>query len=264
MIHQLIIRDPAHTPIPHWPQVAFLRGRQSIEFKPGLNVVIGDNGSGKSTLITALATLLHCRQENWPRVTTESLLAFNRPNGLADGLLLEHDGAPARYMGTDHDVGLTPDAKFIRATSSVLDTRRLEIKALNRMSSGQATLVQLGRFMRAEPKKVRTSIKERDRLPSEMQVVYDVATESLTNVVKRRGALKEPVVLLDEPDISMDFAKQALVWKQIRQLAESYTQVIVASHSPFAVKAPGAHYIETAPGYLDRAREGLQSLLEMT
>ncbi len=70
------------------------------------------------------------------------------------------------------------------------------------------------------------------------------------------------VILLDEIERSLDFAKQAAVWKQLRQfLADGLHQVIIASHSPFAVSVPGASYIETVPGYLDSSRKALALLL---
>lgn len=259
MIHELEIRNPKRAPITHWGQVPFLKKPTTIEFKPGLNIVFGPNGSGKSTLLAGLAVLLHCYDEGWPRVSMQSLRYFQRSFGLADGVVLSHDGSPARYLG-EREPGFAP-VKNVKETTVQLHDKRLEYKALCNMSTGQANIAKLSRFLRVEPKKVPVSVKARTE---EMRQILDVGTESLRNVTRVEGVPKQPVILLDEIDRSLDFANQSAVWGLIRKWAQNGSQIIVVSHSPFAVCAPGAHYIlTTSPEYLEAARAGFQTLTEL-
>jgi len=261
MIYHLSILDQKKTPVPHWPKVPFLKDRDGFDFHPGLNIIYGPNGSGKSTLLTGLAILMHVWQTNWPRVTKESVMLFNRPGGLATGLLLDHDGSPARYLGVDEPsfapVGNGISTQELAALKTTPDMRG---KASKNMSHGQASVARLVRFLKAKPERVRYSMSAR-KATKEWRTYYDCAVTSLKNTRQVKGKPKQQVILLDEVDRSLDFAKQAAVWKQLRLLAQDH-QIIIASHSPFAVNVPGAHYIETTPDYLNNSRKALSLLLE--
>lgn len=260
MIYELKIRNPKLTPVPHWNKVAFLKGKESFEFKPGLNIIYGPNGSGKSTLLTALAILTHTWQTNWPRVTKDSLMLFNRPVGFADGLLMEHDGSPARYLGVEAPSFAPKKTKTSNLTALKIEASAKN-KALHNMSHGQASVVKLVRFLRATPEGIHYAMSSR-KATDEWEDLYELGTESLKNKSKRRGMPKQQVILLDEVDRSLDFVRQAAVWKQIRLLSTVH-QIIIASHSPFATYAPNAHYIETEDNYLRNSRLALAKLPEM-
>jgi predicted ATPase len=261
MIHELTIRSPKKTPIPHWQNVAFLKKAGTIEFQPGLNVLFGANGSGKSTLINALAMLMHCKLENWPRVTKESLGFFNRPIGYADGLLLSHDGMPARYMGIESGLGFIPERniKVVDVNAKDLKNGDAKGKALHNMSAGQATMSMLIQFLHAEPKKTIYKFKT-SQCVGEWKDIHQVGTESLKNVVVRDGLPQQGVLLLDEIDRSVDLVRQAAIWQMLRRLSTTY-QIIIASHSPFCLTASGAHYIETSEDALVEARQALKQLV---
>jgi len=260
MIYALIVRSAKLAPVKHWDKVEWLKGRDLIEFKPGINIIYGPNGTGKSTLLSGLAMLEHCWRSNWPRVDKNSVSDFMGSSGhYLNGLMLEHDGSPCRYLGVDE-----PDHAPAGATKIEVDLakkREAVGRSLNQMSHGQATLNKLIRFLRAEPEKVKHVLKAKNISP-EWRGWYEAATESLNNAAARKGLPKQQTVLLDEVDRSLDFTKQASVWKKVRLLAESNHQVIIASHSPWAAVQPHAHYIETTPGYLDKTRKALGVLLQ--
>ena len=258
MIKELVVRDPKKTPLPHWHKVPWLKSLDKVTFKPGLNVIFGKNGSGKSTLINGLAILMHCRDENWPRISKTSITRFMRASTLADGLLLKHDGAPCRYLGIDPP-GWAPE-KGIVENKLMLEAAEAA-RGMQYMSAGQGSMTKLVRFLKAEPEKVKLAFGLKDAT-GDWGTIYRVATESIMNVEKSKAKKKrQSVILLDEVDSHLDFAKQHAMWTQLKEMAQTH-QIIVASHSPFAVSVPGANYIEATPGYLDGARAALASLLE--
>jgi energy-coupling factor transporter ATP-binding protein EcfA2 len=262
MLYRLVIENPEATPVPHWEKVKFLSQPGVIEFKPGLNVVFGQNGTGKSTLINGLARLMHCQDENWPLVTRASVSHFLRfPGIIADGLVLEHDGSPGRYLGI-HPAATVPERGVERVNIAMSENRSISKRASSQMSSGQASVTKLIRFLRHDATKVRYSAKS-NTIGAQLQPVWEVAVRAIKNGKPQAGMPKQQVILLDEVDHNLDFAHQALVWKTLRALiADGQHQVIIASHSPFAVNVPGAHYIETTPGYLAAARAALSLLHE--
>lgn len=62
-----------------------------------------------------------------------------------------------------------------------------------------------------------------------------------------------PTLLLDEGERSLDLTLQIRYWNAVRSNA-IMTQVIVSTHSPFALWIPGTRYIETRPGYLETVK----------
>ena len=73
MISSIRISDPTATCVPWWPEVEWLKGRETLEFTPGLNILWGPNGSGKSTVLTLLARLFHCEQAGEQKYTQTSV-----------------------------------------------------------------------------------------------------------------------------------------------------------------------------------------------
>jgi energy-coupling factor transporter ATP-binding protein EcfA2 len=263
MIYQLLIEDPEATPVSHWDKVPFLNEEKVIEFKPGLNIVLGPNGTGKSTVIDGVARLLHCREQNWPVVTKASCDVFSRSDGiLATGLTLVHDGQPARYLGI-HSMAVVPEARAVTSVElAISENKATKGKALPKLSAGQASVAKLIRFLKHDAAKTRYKLKTADIGPS-YKPVWEAAVASLKGGKAKTGAPKQQTILLDEIEANLDFAHQAMVWKTLRALVEDGKhQVIVASHSAFAINVPGAHYIETSPGYLEASRAALRLLHE--
>ena len=263
MIYQLVIEDPETTPVYHWDKVSFLSEKKAIEFKPGLNIVVGPNGTGKSTVIDGIARLMHCREQNWPVVTKTSCDYFLRSDGvLAQGLVLEHDGQPCRYLGIS-PLAVVPDSKSVHAVDlAIAENKATRGKSITKLSAGQASVAKLIRFLKHDAAKTRFKLKTSDIGPS-YKSVWDSAVANLKGSKAKTGMPKQQTILLDEIEANLDFAHQAMVWKTIRTLVEDGKhQVIVASHSPFAINVPGAHYIETTEGYLEASRAALRLLHE--
>lgn len=68
-------------------------------------------------------------------------------------------------------------------------------------------------------------------------------------------------LLFDEPESGYAMGWQAGLWKNIfSQVNPQEFQLIVATHSPFALRIPGANYIEMSPGYLQEAEVAIATL----
>jgi len=262
MIYTVHIENPKTTPSVHWESVKWLKTVEKLEFKPGLNILFGSNGTGKSTVISAIAMAFHCYQTNWPVVTKQSVNAFLKSSGLvANGLTIDHDGAPAKYLGLG-DMDSIPE-NAVRVDLSLSAHGAHAGRPGHLVSAGQKTVSRLIHFLRNDPKSVSYKLKSSQVTP-EFKPVWTAAVEALKNGVARKGVAKQQVILLDEVDLNLDFAHQAAVWAQLRELAnEGNHQIIVASHSVFAVNVPGAHYIETSPGYLKDSRQALKLLMNV-
>jgi len=257
MIYQLDIIDPTKTPVSWLSRVEAFRAPCSFKFKPGINVLWGRNGSGKTSLTKVLARLFHCEQGSQPCVTRESLAELIDPiEGIVkDGVRVTHDGQGVRHFDPSHAVGLMAggaafDWEF--GTEGIAN-------AMYKGSAGQTTMFRFDRLIHeivegAVPK-VEWKIS-RDSLNS----TWEKKAKLATTFLKANAEKGQPTILLDEPERSYDLNAQVGVWRFLRAFADQ-VQFIVASHSLFALRIPGAHYVELSPRYL-ASSEGVLKILQ--
>lgn len=251
-------------------QVPFFKSRKTLAFKPGLNVLFGPNGCGKSTVLNILGQTMAATQggisavtENLVHDTVDMLGALSvrgkpRKKEMADkiGVPVAHDGQPVLYCDPRQTVGITggafDDDFFERGLDEAVNRSRASHgeRAYSRASLALSVLSGKTAF----PKDVVHKISKKtvnDMWGQALDVVYD----------RMQGSIEkgQPTVLLDEPESNYSLLWQAGLWKLLAQpsVAERF-QVIVASHSPFALNIPGAHYIEFEKGYMPAIQAALQ------
>ena len=240
MLTALRIDNPSTTPCPWWEDVAALRTHTSIEFGPGLNILWGPNGSGKSTVLKVIAALTHCAQGGTPLVTSCSVRALRDKTGAWLGT----DGQPVHYLAPETTPGLIGgsfDYDFMEA--GVFNAVQG-----NRLSQGQWSTASMGRVMAGAAAVTPTS-----KVPGKPSYTGDEGfARFLRPTVEESG---RATVLMDEPDRSLDLPGQAKLWLALT--AQPRFQLIVATHCPFALGIPSAHYIDVEPGYRETCEETL-------
>jgi len=235
MIHKLLVKNPKQTPCKWWPKVDGLKGRRTFRFTPGLNILWGRNGTGKSTLLTALARYFHCEQGGRSVVTHQSSLEMHKDlfsDKLLTGMDVEHDGQCVFYINPGKAVGLVSgafdDDFFMEGITNTMA----------HISSGQTTLMRTNMVMKNLEKGV-----------PKIEYKYNVrkeAREAIEAMLAPSGEKGPVTILCDEPDrsVDLDFARQ--LWDILPRAAEG-RQLIVATHHVFALKAPGANFIDLGP-----------------
>ncbi len=252
-------------------ELAFFKGRRTVEFKPGLNVMFAPNGSGKSTVLSMLGESMCALQggisaltENAVHEGIDMMVALRNPRTgekkpMRDkfGLHVEHDGQPVLYGDPRKSVGLMggafDDDFFEQGITNVL--------AQGRASSGQNALRKMAPLLAvlkgdaAFPTEIRRTIHAKN--------VNDLWQQALALLEKRLAPSIErgqPSLLLDEPESGFSLVWQSRLWRALTQpgVAER-CQVIVASHSPFALGHPGVNYIDLEPGFREEAEAALRA-----
>lgn len=249
--------------------VPFFKDKKKIAFKPGLNILVGPNGSGKSTVLRMLAESTCSFQGGVSAITENAIsqgvdmMAGLRLNGGAGkhkdklGLKVHHDGQPVVFSDPRQAVGLDSgafdDDFFEQGLAEVTAGRRKSHGqlALSRTSMALSVLEDKKRF----PKEVLYKVKK-----ANVNSVWVAAIEVLEKRLEASIEKGQSSVLLDEPEANFSLVWQARLWKRLgaKALANDF-QIIVATHSAFALGIAHANYIDVVPGFRQEAEAVLRS-----
>lgn len=245
-------------------QVPFFQGKRKLSFKPGLNILVGPNGSGKSTVLKILGESVCATQGGVSAVTETAvrdgvnMLGF-KGERMQDrlGLKVRHDGQPAVFCDPRQAVGLSggafDDDFFVQGMEEAVGSRRRSHGQQTVARANAALAILLG------PAPFPTRVERR----IDPKSVNSLWQEGIATLEKRLVASLpkgQPSVLLDEPEANYSIAWQARLWSLLadEKLAQRF-QIIVATHSAFALGIRHAHYIDVAPGFRQEAEAALRA-----
>lgn len=237
-------------------ELPFFKDRKSIDFKPGLNILFGGNGSGKSTVLRILAETM-CAYQGGMSVVTENVLRetidspFKGTPTDAIGLSVKHDGQPVVHSDPRKLVGLVGgsfDDDFMHhGLQESMNSKRASHgqNVLRRGSLGILVIQGQQEF----PKEIIRKVTAKG--------VNDHFAQRLAIVEKRMvGKIPkgQPSLLLDEPEVSFSIDWQHKLWSHFHKAAkDNKLQLIIATHSVFALGIPEANYIEVEQGSIVNA-----------
>jgi predicted ATPase len=256
-----------------------------IEFKAGLNIVFGANGAGKSTVAQLLAIALAASQGGVSTVTSSWLQAVSDFRGkLTLPCEVVHDGQPIMFFDArakEGIIGGSFDDDFFnmgiantmaRGSAGQLVYQRIERMLGVLLKKDAADPVPASAEPAAQPVRRGKSFKDFERkggfrslvptgFPKEIawQVprtvkghgAFNERTALADELLRAKRPLGPKTLIFDEPESGFSLPWQANLWSNIfAKIDPEQFQVIVVTHSPFALDIPGAHYIEMTPGYL--------------
>lgn len=291
MIDALTIQSRKESCMPWVEQLDYFKRNPETAFKPGLNILFGANGSGKSTVLQLLAQSLAAAQGGTSVVTSswmQDIFGFGSDEVKLPCSLV-HDGQPVMFFDARAKEGLIggsfDDDFFNLGIANAMakgSTGQLGLRRLDRLLSvlladikGKPSATPPAeekpkrRGKKAEAAK--TAPKTQPGFPEAIE--WRVNRKSVNDTWKARldqvellFAAKRDVgprtFLFDEPESGFSLPWQAGLWANIfSKVDPEKHQVIIATHSPFALGIPGAHYIEMSPGYLKESQAAVASLV---
>lgn len=245
------------------------------------NVIVGPNGTGKSALVSSLA-LRHLAffldhscldgafvysQDSEPFWTQAT--RWGNQWTFLEGLNCTGDSAAALYYRPGHIPG--NETGYAHAMMmGYMEQAREQSQLVRQKSSGQVSRALQARLMAA----LSGSDLPREYVPVNWRAGFEpVDLESgrysLGSAEYKAEVLKVmflgkgsgvPLILMDEPEQSLDALAEMRLWSAITQADCSKMQVIVATHSLYPLLHPEKfNLIETQPGYASQVIDLAQS-----
>lgn len=257
------------------------KGVKFSQKKP--NVIIGPNGAGKSALLKALSlqTLSHFTGESSfddHYVTGNDCKDFWASEGywakefhFLPGLTCATDNAPALYYRPSHIPG-NDDSIAASMMCGYFDKAKKYGQLVKEKSSGQQSQALLEKLRTtlssSKPELAFSYINWRfGKVPQDFSDRknqggnfnrpgdYEYQAEILKKTYGTQATDAIPVLLMDEPEQSLDTKAEIMLWKQIEAADTSRLQIIVATHSLYPLLHPKAfNLIEAVPGYIDEVQ----------
>lgn len=245
-------------------------------------VIVGPNGVGKSALLTALAlrTLTYFtgtseldrhylgtgRDEFWHRART-----WGNDYEFLSGLSVSTDNAPALYFRPGHIPGNDESVTASMMCGYGAQAKAYGMLTRNRSSGqqGQALLAHLLAVLRGKQTidgygvsnewRYGLTPKAPDASYGSNPMPWDYQANKLLELIAiPAGTTPKPLVLMDEPEQSLDALAELDLWNAIEHTDCEKLQVIVATHSLYPFLHPEKfHIIEGVAGYSAIVRKAL-------
>lgn len=223
----------------------------TFEFKPGLNILFGPNGCGKSTLLKLIAHHFYIHESISANLSQYGLLACEE-----DVASIIHDGG----LLNSYDTRTQESAKSLTIAEGDTYTERLLTK-MNPLSNGQENLNRLdelyGHLAGVNPD-FNLKPNRDDMVGRALNEVYTKKYNNALQRLKGNNLQTRPTILLDEPDAGLDILIQDGIWMNCLGKETHDYQLIIATHSIFALNIPHAHYIDLHPGYRSHVSTSLR------
>lgn len=252
-------------------------GHRVFNFTPGINVLYGRNGVGKSVILKTIKAYCGIEKGGWSKVSDPTVLGTSylstkhsniNPTVSYGGLEdfphaykayspakcradVAWNGVPTFFNDGDIKVNDTFFYQNIGQSEDGITTEVEQFDALiKKPSSGQHRSQKINKVFSLLGSGV--NYNESDAIPAKFPNKVAAAREvQYWRFLREKSGDSRATVLFDEPERSLSLPKQKeLLIKLIPDNLSEY-QVIMATHSPFALKIPNANIIDIEPGYYE-------------
>jgi energy-coupling factor transporter ATP-binding protein EcfA2 len=222
-------------------------GKKKIKFKKGINVLFGPNGCGKSTVLNTLKAYCGIKDGGWTYFNDPLSLASNSFPFAYMGLTPSRCTADVKWDGTPsfyNDGDIKVDSTFFFANSlSTNDGISSEAEQFEMLAEKPSS----GQYRIAKVNKVLNMVRD----------VPDIsASEAPTSLSKEEseywhglGQKGPQTILLDEPERALSIPLQKKLFSDVMSQFKDL-QIILATHSIFALGMKEAHFIEFENKYI--------------
>jgi ABC-type uncharacterized transport system ATPase subunit len=238
-------------------------GNRVFHFSPDVNFIYGQNGVGKSVIAKTLAAYCGIDKGGWTRISEPAKLASKlqnhfpwiyrqyTPNHIDAKVVW--DGTPTFYYDSEL-MGKNDMTWFFQNASQSADGITTEAEQMDilttKPSSGQYRIAKINKVMQLIKSPPNLSVIPPDIVANERQ--YAQLEINYIHSLPRNGKM---TLILDEPERGLVLPRQLDLFDNVSKTLAKYFQVIIISHSPFALFHEDANLIDVEPGYSESCRK---------
>ena len=253
MVEKVVISNNKNTPLHYLSDLDAFKNGTEYEFKPGVNVIVGENGSGKTTLL---------------KLIERYLLVDKTECGLG-----MYGSVMRDLKGLDKDI---PDGVDVYADYDK-NTFRLCHKAEKNYDDVTSSFSAFGEtYMQMHSSTgesvniaINSLFKQMFSTDAKLKFDYDKIAQKEksygdyinSHLVREHD---EWTILMDEPDRNLDIENIKEI-KGILSFHKPQTQIIAVVHNPLLIyalsKKKCVNFIELTPGYVDRIKKQINEIV---
>lgn len=257
MIYKMQFTDGFPTNLPNI-------GKRIFEFTDGVNLIYGPNGCGKSTILKTLKAYCGIEKAGWTKVSQPTVLGTMYIGRMSEAIGFPHayrkytpsgcmanvlwDGMPVFF--NDGDIKVSDTFFFQNAGQSedgiTTEQEQMEMLAKH-LSSGQFRIDKINKIFQMLTNSP-LPITAMETLPPRIQYP-EIAEKEVQYWRSLTRRSKKYTILFDEPERSLSLPLQKeLLLNSIPKYLKDY-QVIIATHSIFALDMKNVNVIDIENGY---------------
>lgn len=251
-------------------------GAKTFNFTSGINVLYGTNGTGKSVILNTIKAYCGIEKGGWSKINDPAAIgtaflgkmreaedfphAYKQLSPSMSKANVDWDGIPSFFNDGDIKVSDTFFFQNIGQSSDGITSEEEQFESLiNKPSSGQYRASKINKILNMIKQGIPYSeidtipTKYSNRMAAERELSYWRFLRKFKN-----GSV--PTILLDEPERALSLPRQKDFFLGVIPELLKDKQVIMATHSPFALFIPNANIIEMEDGYKNECLESFKIL----